>query len=67
MAERDKPARRPDFLTMLCGLATLAVAGYVLSDGRMWVPVLDLRWIVAGGAVLLGLLFLASSTRRKRD
>ena len=25
------------------GLATLGVAGYVLSDGQMWVPVLDLR------------------------
>ena len=66
MAERTPP-RRPDFLTMLCGLATLGVAGYVLSDGQMWVPVLDLRWIVAGGAVFAGLLFLAMSTRRKRD
>lgn len=66
MAECGKH-RKPDFLTMLAGLATMGVAGFVLSDGRMWVPTFDLRWIVAGGLVLAGLLFLAASTRRKRD
>lgn len=63
-----EPARsRPDFLTLICGLATLGVAGFVLSDGQMWLPVLDFRWIVAGGAVLAGLLFIGLSLRRNRD
>ncbi|MFC5286147.1 hypothetical protein ACFPM7_03720 [Actinokineospora guangxiensis] len=66
MAECTKH-RKPNLFTMVCGLATMAVAAFILSDGRMWVPVLDLRWIVAGGAVFLGLLFLAASTRRKRE
>ena len=66
MAECTKH-HKPDLFTMLCGLATMAAAGFILSDGQMWLPTLDLRWIVAGGAVFLGLLFLAMSTRRKRD
>ncbi|MGW5053198.1 hypothetical protein [Actinokineospora sp. NPDC004072] len=66
MAECTKH-RRPDFLTMLCGLATMGASAFVLTDGQMWLPELDLRWLVAGGAVLAGLLFLAASTRRKRD
>lgn len=65
MAECGK--RKPDVLTMVAGLATMGVAGYVLSDGRMWLPTFDLRWLVAGVLVFAGLLFLAMSSRRKRD
>lgn len=60
--------RRPDLLTLLAGLATLLVSAYVLTDGAIWLPSLDLRWIFAGGAILGGLLLLALSLRgRKRD
>lgn len=57
--------RRPDLLTLLAGLATLFAAVYVLTDGQAWVPTLDPRWLLAGGALLVGLLMLASSLRRR--
>jgi len=58
--------RRPDLLTLLAGLATLFAAAFVLTDGEVWVPTLDPRWLLAGGALLVGLLLLASSVRRGR-
>ncbi len=68
MGERNETGvsrRRPDVLTMLAGLATLFASAYVLTDGRIWVPMLDPRWLVAGVAVLVGLLLLGSSVRGK--
>ncbi|SDD97978.1 hypothetical protein [Actinokineospora iranica] len=68
MAEHDETKvgrKRPDFLTMFAGIATLFVSAYVLTDGQIWVPMLDPRWLVAGGAVVVGLLLLASSMRGK--
>lgn len=73
MAEYDNTAeetrrRRPDLLTLLAGLGTLLVASYVLTDGAFWVPSLNPTWLLAGGALLVGVLMLASSLRggRKR-
>ena len=70
MAEktRDTETRRrwPDVFTLLMGLATLFVSGYVLSDGNLWFPTVDPRWLITGGALLVGILLLASSLRRKR-
>lgn len=69
MAERNEQQvsrRRPDLLTLLAGIATLLVASYVLSDGATWLPVLDARWVLAGGAVLVGVLLLAGSLRGGR-
>lgn len=72
MAERtdstrtESRRRGPDLFTMLCGLATLFVSSYVLTDGRVWVPTVDLRWLLAGGALLVGVLMLASSLRGGR-
>lgn len=57
--------RRPDVLTMLAGIATLLMAGYVLTDGKTWLPHFDPRWLLAGGAVLVGLLLFGSSVRRR--
>lgn len=57
--------RGVDLITLLCGIATLGVAGYVLSDGASWLPGVDLRWVLAGGAVLVGVLMLAGSLRKK--
>lgn len=57
--------RRVDVFTLVLGLATLLVSGYVLSDGAGWLPSFDLRWVLAGGAVLVGVLMLGASMRRK--
>ncbi|MDQ3402260.1 MAG: hypothetical protein M3548_02555 [Actinomycetota bacterium] len=71
MADNDTNVerKRPDLLTMLLGVITLLISAYVLTDGEIWVPMVDLRWIIAGGAVLVGLLLLGASVRgnnRKR-
>lgn len=54
-----------DPLALVAGLATLAVSGYVLSDGPQWIGIPDMRWILAGVAVLVGIGMLASSLRRQ--
>ncbi|HTK63088.1 MAG TPA: hypothetical protein VL595_11950 [Pseudonocardia sp.] len=58
-----EPRRSPDVLTLVVGLMSLAVATMVAAG---WVPQLrlfDLRWVLSGGAVLLGVLLLAASVR----
>ncbi len=68
-SETNVERKRPDLLTMLLGVITLLISAYVLTDGEIWVPMVDLRWIIAGGAVLVGLLLLGASVRgtnRKR-
>ena len=64
-AERDK-RRRPDLLPLLAGIASLLVSAYVLTDGAIWLPILNPRWLLAGGAMLVGLLLLGGSMRGKR-
>ncbi|OLF12458.1 hypothetical protein [Actinophytocola xanthii] len=72
MAERNDSAqtetrrRRPDLFTLIAGLATLFVSSFVLTDGTVWWPRIDGRWLVTGGAVLVGVLLLASSLRGGR-
>ncbi len=65
MAEREPEVRRrgPDVLTLLAGIATLLVSAYVLTDGAIWIPSLDPRWLLAGGALVVGLLLLMLSVR----
>jgi hypothetical protein len=65
--EREVEKRGPDLLTLIVGVATLIVSAYVLADGNLWVPSVDPRWIIAGGALVVGLILLGSSLRgRKR-
>jgi hypothetical protein len=65
--EREVEKRGPDLLTLIVGVATLIVSAYVLTDGNLWVPSVDPRWIIAGGALVVGLILLGSSLRgRKR-
>ncbi|WIX87573.1 hypothetical protein [Amycolatopsis sp. DG1A-15b] len=63
-----QPAQRGglDVFTLIFGIATLLVSAYVLSDGASWLPPFDFRWVIAGGAVFVGLLLLAASFRGKR-
>ncbi len=63
-----QPAKRGglDIFTLIVGIATLLVSAYVLSDGASWLPSFDFRWVIAGGAVFVGLLLLAASFGGKR-
>jgi len=61
--EQNETKRFPDVLTLLAGLGTLLVSAYVITDGAFRVP--NPTWIVAGGALLVGVLLLASSLRKR--
>ncbi|NKQ58140.1 hypothetical protein HFP15_35305 [Amycolatopsis sp. K13G38] len=62
-----QPRRRGvDIFTLIVGIATLFVSAYVLSDGVSWLPSVDWRWVLAGGAVLIGVLMLGASLRGGR-
>jgi hypothetical protein len=64
--ERDVQKRGPDGFTLIAGIATLLVSAYVLTDGALWVPSVDPRWLLAGGAVVVGLFLLMLSLRGRR-
>lgn len=65
--EQDKRVSRfPDVLTLLAGLGTLLVSAFVLTDGAFWLPELNFTWVLAGGALLVGVLLLGSSLRGNR-
>jgi hypothetical protein len=65
-SDREVQRRGPDLFTLLAGIATLLVSAYVLTDGALWVPSLDPRWLLAGGALVVGLIMLVASMRGKR-
>jgi hypothetical protein len=63
----ERPRRRGvDVFTLIIGVATLLVSAYTLTDGASWLPSFDLRWVLAGGAVLIGILMLGASMRTTR-
>lgn len=64
--EREVQRRGPDVLTLVAGIATLLVSAFVLTDGALWIPSLDPRWILAGGALVVGLCLLMMSVRGRR-
>lgn len=65
MAEPGTGRRRGvDPFTLLAGIATLLASGYILGDGPSWWPQIDFRWLLAGAALLVGLVLLGSSVRR---
>ena len=51
-----KPSRTVDVPTLLLGVATLLVSVYLLTDADVWLAHVDLRWVLAGAAVAVGLL-----------
>lgn len=59
--------RRPSVPTLIAGLATLLASAYLLTDGRAWLPDVDPRWVLGGGALAVGLLLLVMSLRPRRD
>ncbi|OLR90563.1 hypothetical protein [Actinokineospora bangkokensis] len=64
MADRDV-RRRVDPVTLVVGLLALGVAGFALSDGAGWGWVSHAPWGLGGVAVLVGLVLLAASRRRR--
>ena len=64
----DRRLRRGlDPLTLLFGIGALLVAATALTDGSGLLPGVDPRWVLAGGAVLVGLLLLVGTLRKPSD
>ena len=61
----EPPARRrgPDPLTLIVGLATLAMAVFAFTGQLPGGTGLDPRWLLAGGAAVIGLALLVGSIR----
>ncbi|MPZ65219.1 MAG: hypothetical protein GEU83_06765 [Pseudonocardiaceae bacterium] len=55
--------RMPDLLALLCGIAALGIATTAIAGSSAWLPPVDARWLLAGGAMVIGLLLLVSSLR----
>ncbi|KAA2264652.1 hypothetical protein F0L68_06030 [Solihabitans fulvus] len=68
MADRNVEGRPRglDVFTMIAGIVTLMVSAYVITDGAVSLPMANPKWLIAGGATLVGILFLASSLRRRK-
>jgi len=61
--EQNETKRFPDVLMLLAGIGTLLVSAYVITNGAFRVP--NPTWLLAGGALLVGVLLLASSLRKR--
>ena len=61
------PARRrgPDPLALIVGLATLAMAVFAFVGELPDLSGFDPRWLLAGGAVAVGLVLLVGSLRNR--
>ncbi|MBC6446269.1 hypothetical protein [Actinokineospora xionganensis] len=66
MAEQSC-GKRFDPFALLAGIATLLVSAFVLTDGAIWDALPDARWLIAGGAVIGGLMLLLGSTMRGKN
>lgn len=64
-----RPSRRrgPDLLTLVAGLGALGVAAAALLGGFAWLPGLDVRWVLATVAMIVGLLLVLGSIRPRRS
>ena len=64
----NRRARRGiDPLTLVVGLGALFVAAVGLSEDTSWVSAIDPRWLLAAGAVLVGILMLVGTLRKPRN
>ena len=63
---RDGRARiRPDPVGLVAGLLSLLVAAAGITGTGPW-EVVDIRWLLAGTAVVAGIAFLVASVRNSR-
>lgn len=69
MADRSRREERRGFdpLALIFGVGALLVSGTALTNDTGLLPGVDPRWLLAGGAVLVGMLMLAGALRRPRD
>jgi hypothetical protein len=65
VAKRSPRRRGLDPLVLIAAAATLIAAAYVLTDGAALTGH-TARWVLAGGAVLVGVLMLGGSRRDSR-
>ncbi|MEQ3550630.1 hypothetical protein WIS52_09130 [Pseudonocardia nematodicida] len=61
----DRTTRRPDAVALIAGLLSLLVAVLGITGSDL-LTVVDLRWVLAGAAVLAGIAFLVASLRHAR-
>ncbi|SFR09325.1 hypothetical protein SAMN04488564_103113 [Lentzea waywayandensis] len=54
--------RRIDPVTLVFGIGGGLMAAYVLTNGSFW---FDFRWALGGTAIVVGLVLLTNSFRRK--
>jgi uncharacterized membrane protein YbhN (UPF0104 family) len=63
-ADREPTCRSsPDLPTLLVGVSALAVALLTLIGATPWGPHLDPRWVLAGGAMFVGIVLLVATVR----
>jgi uncharacterized membrane protein HdeD (DUF308 family) len=67
ITETKRRRQGPDLLTLFAGLVALAMACMALANWVPSFPSLDPRWLLAGGAVLVGVLLLIASVRPPRS
>lgn len=63
----ERARRSPDMITLVVGLASLAMATFAIVGYVPPFPSLDPRWLLAGAATILGLLLLITSLRGPRE
>lgn len=67
MADQEVESRSGfDVVAFVFGIGALLASAFVLTGGDYWPDFLDLRWVVAGGAIVIGLGLLAGSVLRHR-
>lgn len=64
VAETGTRRRGPDPLALVVGLATLAMAVFAFTGELPDLGFVDPRWLLAGGAAVVGLLLLVGNLRR---
>ncbi|MCE3554271.1 hypothetical protein LWC33_22805 [Pseudonocardia sp. RS11V-5] len=63
--ERAAVRRMPDPLALIVGLVSLGIAGSGILGRAPDLSAFDARWLLAGGAVVLGLVLLVASVRKR--
>jgi hypothetical protein len=66
--EACAPTRRrgADLLTLAAGLAALGIASTALFGSLSWLPEVDVRWVLATVAIVVGLALVIGSIRPQR-
>lgn len=57
--------RRPDVIVLVAGILSLLVAAAGITGTGPW-EIIDIRWLLAGTAVVAGIAFLLASLRNSR-